>query len=39
VTEPLYDRSLDRYRHYRQHLEPVIPILRPMIERLGYTID
>jgi hypothetical protein len=39
VTEPLYDRSLYRYRNYRRHLEPVIPILRPVIERLGYTID
>src|SRR5580698_1453703 len=39
VTEPLYERSLNRYRHYRAHLEPVIPILRPMIERLGYTVD
>jgi tetratricopeptide (TPR) repeat protein len=39
VTEPLYDRSLYRYRKYRQHLEPVIPILLPVIERLGYTID
>jgi tetratricopeptide (TPR) repeat protein len=39
VTEPLYERSLYRYRHYRQHLEPVIPILQPMIERLGYTVD
>ena len=39
VTEPLYDRSVYRYRHYRKHLEPVIPILQPMIERLGYTVD
>jgi tetratricopeptide (TPR) repeat protein len=39
VTEPLYERSLYRYRHYRKYLEPVIPILRPVIERLGYTID
>jgi tetratricopeptide (TPR) repeat protein len=39
VTEPLYERSLNRYRHYRQHLEPVIPILLPMIERLGFNID
>jgi tetratricopeptide (TPR) repeat protein len=39
VAEPLYERSLNRYRHYRQHLEPVIPILRPTIERLGYTVD
>ena len=27
------------YQHYRQHLEPVIPILQPVIERLGYTVD
>ncbi|MBS0640451.1 MAG: sulfotransferase [Proteobacteria bacterium] len=39
VTEKLYDRSRFRYRNYRRHLEPVIPILQPMIERLGYTID
>ncbi|MGA3001168.1 MAG: sulfotransferase [Acetobacteraceae bacterium] len=39
VTEPLYERSLNRYRHYRKHLEPVIPILQPTIERLGYTVD
>lgn len=39
VTERLYDRSRYRYRRYRAHLEPVIPILRPVIERLGYTAD
>jgi hypothetical protein len=39
VTEPLYDRSLNRYRHYRKHLEPAIPILLPTIERLGYSVD
>ena len=39
VTEPLYERSLFRHRKYRKHLEPVIPILRPLIERLGYSVD
>ena len=39
VTEKLYDRSRFRYRHYRKHLEPVIPILQPVIDRLGYTVD
>jgi tetratricopeptide (TPR) repeat protein len=38
VTEKLYDRSRHRYRHYLQQLEPVIPILRPVVERLGYAI-
>jgi Tfp pilus assembly protein PilF len=39
VAEPLYRRSVNRHRHYLKHLEPVIPILRPVIERLGYTVD
>ena len=39
VTEKLYARSRFRYRNYRRHLEPAIPILQPVIERLGYTID
>jgi tetratricopeptide (TPR) repeat protein len=39
VTEKLYDRSRFRYRNYRKHLEPAIPILQPIIEKLGYTID
>ena len=39
VTERLYDRSRFRYRHYRRHLEPVIPLLLPHIQRLGYTVD
>ncbi len=38
VTEKLYDRSRFRYRHYRKHLQPVIPLLQPVIERLGYTV-
>ena len=39
VTEKLYDRSRCRYRAYLKHLKPVIPILEPVIKRLGYTID
>jgi tetratricopeptide (TPR) repeat protein len=39
VTEKLYDRSRFRYRAYREQLAPVIPILEPIIHRLGYTID
>ncbi|CAM8663074.1 tetratricopeptide repeat-containing sulfotransferase family protein [Sphingobium cupriresistens] len=39
VTEPLYRRSVHRYRNYLRHLEPVIPILMPAIERLGYKIE
>ena len=39
VTERLYDRSKFRHRKYMRHLEPVIPILRPMIEQLGYEVE
>ena len=37
VAEPLYDRSVFRHRHYVKHLEPVLPVLAPVIERLGYN--
>lgn len=39
VTEKLYDDSRYRYRHYLKHLAPVIPVLQPVIARLGYIID
>jgi tetratricopeptide (TPR) repeat protein len=39
VTEQLYDRSRNRYRHYLRHLGPAIEILRPVIERLGYSVE
>jgi tetratricopeptide (TPR) repeat protein len=39
VTEPLYDASRYRWRHYREQLAPAAEILRPAIERLGYAID
>ena len=36
ITEPLYRRSLGRWTRYRRHLEPVLSILTPWCERLGY---
>jgi tetratricopeptide (TPR) repeat protein len=38
VTEKLYDRSRYRYRHYLAQLAPVIKLLEPAIDRLGYTV-
>jgi len=38
VTEKLYDRSRYRYRNYLPQLEPLLPILQPVIEQLGYEI-
>ncbi|MDE1905907.1 MAG: sulfotransferase [Rhodospirillales bacterium] len=39
VTEKLYDRSRYRYRRYLKHLAPVVEMLRPAIERLGYEVE
>jgi tetratricopeptide (TPR) repeat protein len=39
VAEPLYGRSKFRYRHYLKQLDPVIPIVAPIISRLGYPLD
>ncbi|TFF25591.1 sulfotransferase family protein [Jiella endophytica] len=38
VTERLYDRSRYRYRHYLRHLEPVLPVLEPLIAAWGYDV-
>jgi hypothetical protein len=38
VTEPIYRRSRGRWERYRPQLEPVLPILAPWVERLGYEI-
>ena len=39
VKSELYGTSRYRYRNYLKQLETVIPILQPVIERLGYTVD
>jgi hypothetical protein len=38
VTEKLYERSRYRDRNYLPQLQPIIPLLQPVIEWLGYTI-
>jgi hypothetical protein len=38
VTQPIYTRSIGRWERYREHLEPVLPVLAPWIEKFGYTI-
>jgi hypothetical protein len=38
VTEPLYERSLYRYKNYIKQLTPIIPILETTIQRMGYSI-
>jgi hypothetical protein len=36
VSQPLYTRSIGRWRHYASQLEPVLPVLLPWVKRLGY---
>jgi len=38
VAEPIYTRSSGRWLNYREYLEPVIPVLRPFIEKFGYEV-
>jgi tetratricopeptide (TPR) repeat protein len=39
VKEKIYTRSRFRYRKYLEHLAPVLPILQPAIDALGYTVE
>jgi Flp pilus assembly protein TadD len=38
VVEPIYKRSAGRWQNYRKHLEPVIPVLQPWVEKFGYEV-
>jgi hypothetical protein len=38
VTQPLYKKSAGRWQNYRKHLEPVLPVLEPWIEKFGYEL-
>ena len=38
VGEPIYTRAAGRWERYREQLAPVLPILAPWAERLGYDM-
>ncbi|MBB5711341.1 tetratricopeptide repeat-containing sulfotransferase family protein [Sphingomonas xinjiangensis] len=38
VGQPIYRRSAGRWERYREQLEPVLPILAPWVERMGYSM-
>lgn len=38
VTQPIYSSSAERWRRYAEHMEPVLPILAPHVERFGYSL-
>ena len=37
VIEPVNTKALGRWERYRPYFEPVLPILKPMLDRWGYT--
>ena len=37
VTQPVNAAAVGRWKNYREQFEPVLPMLRPWIERFGYT--
>ena len=37
VTQGINRKAIDRWHAYREQFEPILPLLRPLIERLGYT--
>lgn len=38
VTEPIYKRAAGRWERYRAHLEPIFPIVKPWVEKFGYSL-
>jgi Flp pilus assembly protein TadD len=36
VTEGVHRKAVDRWQNYREMFEPVLPLLQPWIDRLGY---
>jgi tetratricopeptide (TPR) repeat protein len=39
VAEPIYTRARGRWLRYRRHMAPVLPILAPWAERMGYSLE
>jgi hypothetical protein len=38
VGEAIYKRSAGRWERYREQMAPVLPVLKPWAERMGYEI-
>jgi tetratricopeptide (TPR) repeat protein len=39
VTQPVYHKSIGRWRNYAKHFEPILETLEPFIKEFGYTTD
>ncbi len=38
VGQAIYKQSAGRWENYRQHLEPVLPVLEPWVGKFGYSL-
>ena len=38
VTQPIYSNAAERWRRYEEQMKPVLPVLKPHVERLGYSL-
>ncbi len=39
VSQPLYDRSIGRWRNYARHLAPALPVVARFVAEFGYDAD
>ena len=39
VVEPLNKKAVGRWQRYREYLEPVVPLLKPIIDHWSYSLD
>jgi len=37
VTQPVYARSVNRWRSYEKHIAPILPLLEPFCHAFGYS--
>jgi hypothetical protein len=38
VVQPISARRKDRWRRYEREFEPLLPILKPMLDHWGYEV-
>ncbi len=39
VIQPIHTRRVNRWQRYRAQFEPALPILQPMLQHWGYTLE
>jgi hypothetical protein len=39
VVQPIYARSVGRWRNYREQMSEVLPLLRPLVDAFGYQME